>query len=101
MLWFGGHYAVAGIVSVGTIVAFLTYVTRFFQPIQELSQLFTTLQAAAAGGERVLRLLDTPASIADAPDAVELPAACAGAVEFSRRDAWPTSRASRCCTTST
>ncbi|MHB0878721.1 MAG: ABC transporter ATP-binding protein [Anaerolineae bacterium] len=73
VLWFGGQYAAAGLVSVGTIVAFLTYVTRFFQPIQELSQLFNTLQAAAAGGERVLRLLDTPAVIADAPDAVDLP----------------------------
>ncbi|MGQ9554455.1 MAG: ABC transporter ATP-binding protein [Anaerolineae bacterium] len=73
VLWFGGQFAAAGLVSVGTIVAFLTYVTRFFQPIQELSQLFNTVQAAAAGGERVLRLLDTPTAIEDAPDAIELP----------------------------
>jgi len=73
VLWFGGRYAAAGIISVGTIIAFLTYVTRFFQPIQELSQFFTTVQSAAAGGERVMRFLDTPCSIEDAPDAVELP----------------------------
>ncbi len=57
----------------GVLVAFLSYVTRFFQPIQELSRLFTTLQSAMAGGEQVLKLLDTPPSVADQPDAVELP----------------------------
>jgi ATP-binding cassette, subfamily B, multidrug efflux pump len=82
VLWFGGQYAALGLVSVGTIVAFLTYVTRFFQPIQELSQLFNTLQAAAAGAERVLRMLDTAVDIADAPDAVEL-ATLDGAVELA------------------
>ncbi|NPV10018.1 MAG: ABC transporter ATP-binding protein [Anaerolineae bacterium] len=81
VLWFGGLWAAAGLVSVGTIVAFLNYVTRFFTPIQELSQLFTTVQAAAAGGERILRLLDTPPAILDAPDAVELPP-LRGEVEF-------------------
>lgn len=81
VLWFGGLWAMAGSVSVGTIVAFLTYVTRFFAPIQELSQLFTTVQSAAAGGERILRLLDTPPRIVDAPDALEL-TEVAGEVEF-------------------
>ena len=80
VLWFGGQMAMqpqgtaaAATVSVGTIVAFLTYVTRFFGPIQDLSQLFNSMQSAAAGGERILRLLDTPVTIQDAPDAVDLP----------------------------
>jgi len=81
VLWFGGLWSAAGLVSVGTIVAFLTYVTRFFQPIQELSQLFTTVQSAAAGGERILRLLDTEPAIKDAPDAIELET-LHGEVEF-------------------
>jgi len=81
VLWFGGRYVGAGVVSVGTIVAFLTYVTRFFQPIQELSQLFTTVQSAAAGGERVVNLLDMPCSIEDAPEAKELPRV-EGSIEF-------------------
>ena len=55
------------------LVAFLSYVTRFFQPVQELSRLYTTLQSAMAGGEAVLNLLDTAPSVADRPDAVELP----------------------------
>src|SRR5690606_2873340 len=59
--------------TLGVVVAFLAYVTRFFQPIQELSQLYTTLQAAMAGGERVLDLLDTSPEVVDAPEAVEMP----------------------------
>jgi ABC-type multidrug transport system fused ATPase/permease subunit len=60
-------------VTLGVLVAFLSYVTRFFQPIQELSRLYTTLQSAMAGGEAVLRILDTPPSVADLPEAIDLP----------------------------
>jgi ABC-type multidrug transport system fused ATPase/permease subunit len=73
VLWFGGRAVSSEGVTYGVLVAFLTYVTRFFQPIQELSRLFTTLQSAMAGGEQVLKLLDTPPEVADAPDAVEMP----------------------------
>jgi ABC-type multidrug transport system fused ATPase/permease subunit len=47
-------------------------VTRFFNPIQELSRMYTTLQSAMAGGEQVLRLLDTPIDVADRENALEL-----------------------------
>ncbi|HQE91928.1 MAG TPA: ABC transporter ATP-binding protein [Anaerolineae bacterium] len=73
VLWFGGQTVARGELTIGVIVAFLTYVTRFFQPIRELSQLYTTMQAAMAGGERVLELLDTPLVVADKPDAIEMP----------------------------
>lgn len=73
VLWLGGLIVANGTVTLGVIVAFLAYVTRFFQPIQELSQLYTTMQAAMAGGERVLNLLDTPSEVADRPDAIEMP----------------------------
>ncbi|MCB0162184.1 MAG: ABC transporter ATP-binding protein, partial [Caldilineaceae bacterium] len=59
--------------TIGVMVAFLAYVTRFFQPVQELSQLYTTLQAAMAGGERVLELLDTVPSVPDPPDGAIMP----------------------------
>jgi ATP-binding cassette subfamily B multidrug efflux pump len=81
VLWFGGLAVVRGELTLGVIVAFLAYVTRFFQPIQELSQLYTTLQAAMAGGERVLELLDTQPQVTDQPDAVEMPV-IAGRVEL-------------------
>ena len=67
VLWFGGRAAIAGGVTIGVLVAFLAYVTRFFQPIQEMSQLYTTMQQAMAGGERVLNLLDTAPVVADPP----------------------------------
>ncbi len=73
VLWFGGLAVIRGELTLGVVVAFLAYVTRFFQPIQELSQLYTTMQAAMAGGERVLALLDTPTQVQDAPDAIEMP----------------------------
>jgi ATP-binding cassette subfamily B protein len=72
VLWFGGRAVIAQELTLGVVVAFLAYVTRFFQPIQELSQLYTTMQAAMAGGERVLELLDTAPDVCDAPDALEM-----------------------------
>jgi ABC-type multidrug transport system fused ATPase/permease subunit len=73
VLWFGGRAVTQGQLTLGVVVAFLAYVSRFFQPIRELSQLYTTMQAAMAGGERVLELLDTAPDVADAPDAREMP----------------------------
>ena len=73
VLWFGGIWAARGTISIGVVVAFLAYVTRFFEPIQELSQLYTSMQAAMAGGERVLEVLDTKPEIADRSDAADMP----------------------------
>lgn len=73
VLWFGGRAVAAGTLTLGIVVAFLSYVTRFFVPIRELSQLYTTMQSAMAGGERVLQLLDTEPAIVDRPDAIEMP----------------------------
>lgn len=72
VLYFGGRAVVGGAVTVGLVVAFLSYVTRFFQPLQELGQIFATLQAAIAGGDRVLALLNTPSAVADHPQAAAL-----------------------------
>lgn len=73
VLWFGGRAVGAGTVTLGVMVAFLSYVTRFFQPIQELSRMFTTLQSAMAGGEQVVNLLDTRPDVLDQPDATDMP----------------------------
>ena len=73
VLWFGGQAVAQGELTLGVVVAFLSYVTRFFQPIRELSQLYTTMQAAMAGGECVLQLLDTQPEVADVPGAIEMP----------------------------
>lgn len=73
VLLFGGIEVSQGALTLGVVVAFLAYVTRFFQPIQDLSQLYTTVKAAMAGGERIFELLDTPPSVKDLPDARTMP----------------------------
>jgi ABC-type multidrug transport system fused ATPase/permease subunit len=73
VLWFGGLAVGSGTVTIGVLVAFISYVTRFFEPVQELSRMFTTLQTAMAGGEQVVNLLDTVPDVLDQPDALELP----------------------------
>lgn len=81
VLWFGGRFVIQETVTIGILVAFLSYVTRFFQPIQELSRIYTTMQSAMAGGEEVLRLLNQEIEIADHSDALAMPA-IQGAIEF-------------------
>lgn len=73
VLWFGGLAVARDELTLGVVVAFLAYVSRFFAPIQELSQLYTTMQSAMAGGERVLELLDTEPTVADPADGREMP----------------------------
>jgi ABC-type multidrug transport system fused ATPase/permease subunit len=73
VLWFGGRAVSRGEVTLGVMVAFLAYITRFFQPIQELSRLYTSMQSAMAGGEQVIKLLDTDPKVVDGPDAATMP----------------------------
>ena len=58
----GAHRVEIGSLTVGTVAAFLQLVRRFFQPLQDLSDKFNTLQQAMAASERVFRLLDTTAA---------------------------------------
>ena len=77
----GGTLILGGGLTLGVIVAFMGYVSRFFQPIRDLAQLYNTFQVAMAAGERVFGLLDTPPDIRDAPNAYDLPE-LKGHVEF-------------------
>jgi len=81
ILWFGGRAVAGGALTLGVIVAFLTYTARLFQPVRDLSMVFNTWQAAMAGGERIFEILDMEPDIKDAPDAVALPPV-QGHVEF-------------------
>jgi len=71
VLFFGGRAVVMGNASLGVLVAFMTYSSRFFQPIRELSQLFTTMQSAMASAEQVFRLLDTAPALVDFAGAMD------------------------------
>jgi len=59
--------------TLGTLVAFLSYVTSFYEPIHRLTEIDNVFQEAIAAGERIFELLDTHVEIEDAPDAVDLP----------------------------
>lgn len=65
----GGHKIQTGALTIGAFVAFLGFMGLFFNPIRNLSQFFTTLQAAMAGAERIFTILDTKPEIEDKPDA--------------------------------
>ena len=73
VLLFGGMSVAQGSLTLGTVIAFLAYVNRFFLPVQELSRLYATMQTAMAGGERVINLLHTEPAVADKADAIEMP----------------------------
>ena len=81
VLLFGGISVAQGNLTLGTVIAFLAYVNRFFLPVQELSQLYATMQTAMAGGERVINLLNTEPAIKDRDDAADMPP-IAGRIEF-------------------
>ncbi|MEM7330623.1 MAG: ABC transporter ATP-binding protein [Chloroflexota bacterium] len=81
VLYFGGRAVVSEELTLGIMVAFMAYVTRFFQPIQELSRIYTTMQSAMAGGEQVLNLLNTTPSILDKENATEMPSV-SGQIQF-------------------
>ncbi len=57
---FGGYFALRGIITVGTISAFIIYAKQFTRPINEIAQLYGTVQTAIAGAERVFELIDHP-----------------------------------------
>lgn len=56
----------AGALTVGTVAAFIQLARRFYQPLQDLSDKYNTLQQAMASSERIFRLLDTPAAVGTA-----------------------------------
>ncbi|MGN6215783.1 MAG: ABC transporter ATP-binding protein [Solirubrobacterales bacterium] len=81
ILLYGGTQAIDGAIEVGVVVAFVGYLTRFFEPIQELSQLYTTYQQGMAALDKIFDLLDTEPDMVDAPDAID-PGTLRGEIEL-------------------
>ncbi len=73
VIGYGAYLALNDQVTIGTIVAFLTYVQRFFEPVRSISQTWTLAQSALAGGERIFALIDEPVELEDKPDARPMP----------------------------
>jgi ATP-binding cassette, subfamily B, multidrug efflux pump len=67
MLWYGAVQIGTGAVALGTLVAFIEYLQKFFVPIREFGTKYTTMQSAMTAVERVFQLLDTPVTITSSP----------------------------------
>lgn len=72
VIYFGGAAVLGESITSGVLVAFVLYISHFFDPIRDLSRRFDTLQSAMAGGERLLGLLDTRVEVEDRADAYEM-----------------------------
>lgn len=69
----GGWLAKNGQVTVGTVVGVVLLLSSLFEPVQQLSQLYNTVQSATASLDKMFQILDTEPEVDEAPDAVELP----------------------------
>jgi len=73
VLWFGGTAVMRGTMSVGVLFGFMSYLNRFFMPIQDLSMFWNNVQSALAAAERVFGIMDTDIEIYEKSDAFNLP----------------------------
>ena len=69
---YGGLQAIEGQITAGTVVAFVAALSFLFEPINQLSQLYTTYQSGMAALEKIFQLLDVKPNLEDRPDAIEL-----------------------------
>jgi ABC-type multidrug transport system fused ATPase/permease subunit len=81
VLGYGGHLYFQGSVTLGTLFAFMLYVQNFFDPVQQLSQLYNTFLSATAALDKIMDVLDEEPTVLDQPDAVAL-AQVPGRVRF-------------------
>jgi ABC-type multidrug transport system fused ATPase/permease subunit len=81
ILLYGGNQVLDGEATIGVLASFVFYLQTFFDPIQSLSQLYTTYQAGMAALDKIFDLLNENPDIGDRPDAIELPRV-RGEIEF-------------------
>lgn len=82
IVWVGGWGILEGLVTFGTLVAFIEYSAKFFRPVQELSQRYTVMQSAMAAAERIFGLLDTNIDIRSPAEPVRLKGRLRGEIAF-------------------
>src|SRR5262245_9723213 len=73
VLGYGGYLVFDGNMTVGTLFAFVGYLSNFFDPVQQLSQLFNTFLSAVAALDQITRVLDEEPEVRDRPNAIDLP----------------------------
>jgi ATP-binding cassette subfamily B protein len=83
IIWYGGAQIISGALTFGSLVAFIWYAERFYQPIRDLSEKYNILQQAMASSERIFKLLDTPPDVID-PKTPRGLATVSGAIRFEK-----------------
>ncbi|HEX3242088.1 MAG TPA: ABC transporter ATP-binding protein [Solirubrobacterales bacterium] len=83
IILYGGTQAIDGAIRIGVVVAFIGYLQVFFEPIQQLSQLYTTYQQGMAALDKIFELLDTRPDMVDAPEATD-PGPLRGEIDLDR-----------------
>jgi ABC-type multidrug transport system fused ATPase/permease subunit len=73
VLGYGGYLIFDGSMEIGTLFAFIGYLTNFFDPVQQLSQLYNTFLAAIAALDKIIDVMDEDPEVQDRPNARELP----------------------------
>jgi ABC-type multidrug transport system fused ATPase/permease subunit len=73
VLGYGGHLYFNGDVTLGTLFAFMLYVQNFFDPVQQLSQLYNTFLSATAALDKIMDVMEEEPEVLDRPDAQPLP----------------------------
>src|SRR5207302_4818493 len=73
VLGYGGHLYFNGDVTLGTLFAFMLYVQNFFDPVQQLSQLYNTFLSATAALDKIMDVMDETPDVHDRPGAQPLP----------------------------
>lgn len=82
VLWLGGYSVIQGAVTLGTLVAFTTYINMLLRPVRQTGMMTNIVMRSLAAAERIFEVLDTEPDIKDAPGAYALPP-IAGKVEFA------------------
>lgn len=73
ILWVGGYGVIRGNISLGTLIAFTTYVGMLLRPVRQTGMMMNVVMRSMAASERIFEVLDTTPEIADAPGALPLP----------------------------
>ena len=85
IVWYGGWQIEIGGMSIGSLQAFVSYVTFMLFPIMELARVYAEMQNSVASAERVFSLIDAKPEIVDRPDAFD-PGTIGGDIEFDHVD---------------
>ncbi|MGD8403359.1 MAG: ABC transporter ATP-binding protein [Anaerolineales bacterium] len=85
IIWIGGLQAQVGLMTIGGIHAFVSYLTFMLWPVQDLARVYAEMQHSIASAERIFKLVDTPPEVHNKPDAIPA-GTLLGEIEFDHVD---------------